>query len=409
MQGMDYWVASEVGRLKQVILHRPGLEMSRLTPGNKDDLLFDDLLWLDNAQAEHDAFAGVLRDAGAEVLYLQNLLTETLGVPEAKEHVLSRVVDERIFGPEGVEALRSYTDQLPQEALAEFLVGGMTKREWLDRLPEPNSMDTKFMGLDDFMLNPLPNHLFTRDTSCWVYDGVAINSMSKPARQRETITYEAVYRWHPLFADAGFRRWGEGVIEGRSTVEGGDVLVIGNGAVLVGLSERTAAMGAERMARRLFKAGSAQMVVCVHLPKERAQMHLDTVMTMLDPESFVRYPLFGDRATWVLRPGAGDSIDIETHGPEDFRQVLATALGVPSVRLLVPPYDGLTAEREQWNDACNVLAVAPGVVVGYDRNKRTSDFLRSHGIEVLEVPGAELGRGRGGPRCMSCPTIRAEV
>jgi arginine deiminase len=403
---VSYRLASETGALKQVLLHRPGRELTRLTPRNKDDLLFDDLLWLDRAQAEHDAFAEVLRSRGAEVLYFQELLTETLRVREARDYVLCRVIDERIFGPEGVEALRGYTDALPVDGLAEFLVAGMTKRELLDLMPEPNSMDTKFMGLDDFVLNPLPNHLFTRDTTCWVYDGVAINSMSKPARQRETISYEAIYRWHPAFADAGFHLWGNGIAEGRSTVEGGDVLVIGNGAVLVGLSERTAAMGAERLARRLFKAGSATTVVCVQMPKERALMHLDTVMTMVDEESFVRYPLFGDRPTWVLTPGQGESIAIDAHGSEDFTAVIARALGLPAIRLLTPPYDGIAAEREQWNDGCNVLAIAPGVVVGYDRNVRTSDFLRANGVEVLDVPGSELGRGRGGPRCMSCPTLR---
>lgn len=407
---MPYRMGSETGPLKQVILHRPGRELERLTPRNKDDLLFDDLLWLDRAQAEHDAFAETLRSRGAEVLYFEELLTETVRIPEAHEYVLSRVIDERIFGPEGVADLRTYTDALSAEQLAEFLIAGMTKRELLALRPEPNSMDTKFMGLDDFVLNPLPNHLFTRDTSCWVYDGVAINSMSKPARQRETISFEAIYRWHPAFADAGFNLWGHGMIEGRSTIEGGDVLVIGNGAVLIGLSERTAAMGAERMARRLFKAGSAKMVVCVQMPKERALMHLDTVMTMLDPESFVRYPLFGDRPTWVLTPGAGEGeLCIQAHGPEDFSAVIAKALGLPAIRILTPPYDGIAAEREQWNDGCNVLAIAPGVVVGYDRNVATSNFLRANGIEVLDVPGSELGRGRGGPRCMSCPTQRDDL
>lgn len=404
---MSYQVGSEVGVLKQVIVHRPGREVTRLTPQNKEALLFDDLLWMQQAQKEHDWFTRVLRAEGAEVLYLQQLLAETLEIPVAQEFLLERVFDERIFGRDGVESLRGHIDTLDSADVAELLIAGLTKRELLESMTVPNSMDIQFMDMDDFVLNPLPNHLFTRDTSCWVYGGVSINSMTKPARQRETLSYEAIYRWHPRFADHDFALWGEGTSEGRSTIEGGDVLVIGNGAVLVGLSERTVAMGAERMARRLFEAGQAEQVIAVQMPKERAQMHLDTVMTMLDQESFIRYQGFGDRKTWVLRPGKdANSLSIEEHGPEDFSKVISEALGLKSLRILTPPYDELTAQREQWNDACNVFAVAPGRVVGYERNSLTRDFLTKNGVEVLDVPGDELGRGRGGPRCMSCPTLR---
>ena len=406
---MDYWVGSEVGRLKQVIIHRPGLEMARLTPSNKDSLLFDDVLWLQRAQEEHDAFAELLRSQGAEVLLLQDLLAETVAIPEARDYVLERVLDERVVGVHGVSALRGHTDRLTDQDLAGYLIAGMTKRELLELMEEPTSLDIRSMGMDDFVLNPLPNHLFTRDTSCWIYDGVSINSMAMPARRRETISYEAIYRWHPAFAASQHRVWSEGTVEGRATIEGGDVLVIGNGAVLVGMSERTTPMGIERLARRLFKAGSARVVIAVQMPQQRALMHLDTVMTMLDPETFVRFGGFGQRVTWVLRPSEGDEISMERHPCEDFEAVIAQALGLPSIRILTPPQDALTAEREQWNDACNVLAVAPGVVIGYERNVATSNYLRNNGIEVLETPGAELGRGRGGPRCMSCPTLRAEL
>lgn len=403
---MNYWVGSEVGRLQQVILHRPGQEMARLTPSNKDSLLFDDVLWLEKAQEEHDEFARVLRSQGAEVLYLNKLLAETVAVPEAKEYVLGRVIDERVFGIDGVAALREYTDALSNQDLADYLIAGMTKRELLEVMPEPKSMDIQFMDIDDMVLNPLPNHLFTRDTSCWLYDGVSINSMAMPARQRETISFEAIYRWHPAFAASQHKFWGHGTVEGRATIEGGDVLVIGNGALLIGMSERTTPMGVERLARRLFKEGSAKTVIAVQLPKQRALMHLDTAMTMLDQETFVRFGGLGDRITWVLKPAGEDDITMERHNPEDFSSVIAEALGLSSIRILTPPQDSLTAEREQWNDACNLLAVAPGVVVGYERNVKTSDYLRSHGFEVLDTPGAELGRGRGGPRCMSCPTLR---
>lgn len=403
---MNYSVSSEVGRLRQVILHRPGQEMARLTPSNKDSLLFDDVLWLEQAQREHDEFAKVLRSQGAEVLYLNQLLADTVAIPEAKEYVLSRVIDERVFGIDGVAALRGYTDNLSNQDLANYLIAGMTKRELLEVMPEPKSMDIQFMDIDDMVLNPLPNHLFTRDTSCWLYDGVSINSMAMPARQRETISFEAIYRWHPSFANSTHKFWGHGTVEGRATIEGGDVLVIGNGALLIGMSERTTPMGVERLARRLFKEGSAKTVVAVQLPKQRALMHLDTAMTMLDQETFVRFGGLGDRLTWVLKPSGENGITMTRHEPEDFSAVIAEALGLPSIRIITPPQDSLTAEREQWNDACNLLAVAPGVVVGYERNVKTSDYLRSLGFEVLDTPGAELGRGRGGPRCMSCPTLR---
>ncbi len=406
---MEYHVGSEVGALRQVIVHRPGDEMTRLTPTNKDDLLFDDVLWLQRAQTEHDEFARTLAAHGAEVLYLTDLLTETLAVDEARAYVLDAVLDPRSFGAVTADALRSWASGLSDAALARVLVAGVTKAELLAAIEEPPSLFLRTLQPSSFLLPPLPNHLFTRDTSCWIYDGVAVNSMRKPARMSETINVEAIYRWHPRFADAGFPEWSDGPEEGAATLEGGDVLVIGNGAVLIGLSERTSAVGVERVAQRLFAGGVASSVIAVAMPHGRAQMHLDTVMTMLDPVSFVRYSGFGPRETMILRPGRGSNLRLAGHRASEMDRVLAREMGLDAVRVLTPPQDALTAEREQWNDACNVLAVAPGVVVGYERNVATSEFLRGHGVEVLEVPGGELGRGRGGPRCMSCPVLRDPI
>jgi arginine deiminase len=389
---------SEVGTLRVVILHRPGAELQRLTPRNNDKLLFDGLPWVARAQQEHDAFAELLRSRGVEVLLVADLLTEALASGAARMHGISAAVDARRLGLPLAQELSVYLRTLDAGALAHVLMAGMTFNE----LPFDEielSLVRRMHHGGDFVIDPLPNLLFTRDSSFWIGARVAITSLALPARVRETSLTDLIYAHHPRFL--GVRR----AYESRSApVEGGDVLLLAPGVVAVGVGERTTPAGAEALARSLFDDDLAHTVLAVPIAQERAQMHLDTVCTMVDHDAVVMYPNIVDSlsAFTIHRTGSGVKID----GAAPFVKAAADAMGIGKLRVIDTGLDPVTAEREQWDDGNNTLALAPGVVVAYERNAETNARLADSGIEVLPISASELGTGRGGPRCMSCPVAR---
>jgi arginine deiminase len=387
---------SEVGRLQTVLLHRPGPELKRLTPRNNDELLFDGIPWVGRAQDEHDAFAQILRDHGVEVLYLTDLLVHTLQNESARADCIGAVVSDHRLGETLRRIVRTHLEGLHPEDLALVLTAGLAH----DELTTGRGLRFALMDRLDFVVNPLPNLLFTRDSSVWVRDHVAVTSLAMPARIRETTLTSAIYAYHPWFAGTS-RVYSPGL----ESLEGGDVLLLASGVVAVGIGERTTPAGAERLARNVFAAGLAHTVLAVPITQERATMHLDTVCTMVDADAILMYPNVADELIAIgLTPG--DDGELEVSAPAPFLVAVAKAMGVDTVRIIDTGLDPVTAEREQWDDGNNTLAIEPRLAVAYERNTETNARLEEAGIEIVRIAGSELGSGRGGPRCMSCPLSR---